>query len=136
MLKLIPCIQGMLRIIGYLMHELPESRLDDENTVLELHPHKGLIASRLNQTQEYFSRILRELSELGLIKVEGRRILILIPSVDRLHKYQTAKHPTYLFLLMAASFSRRTRSVTSRAMATEPMTFSDSSVTRAKLIST
>lgn len=81
---------GKLRIIGYLMHELPESRLDDENTVLELHPHKGLIASRLNQTQEYFSRILRELSELGLIKFEGRRILILIPSVDRLHKYQTA----------------------------------------------
>lgn len=70
------------------MHELPESRLDDENTVLELHVNKGLIASRLNQTQEYFSRILRELSELGLIKVEGRRILI--PGVDRLHKYQTA----------------------------------------------
>ena len=81
---------GKQRIIGYLMHELPESRLDDENTVLELHVNKGLIASRLNQTQEYFSRILRELSELGLIKVEGRRILILIPSVDRLHKYQTA----------------------------------------------
>lgn len=81
---------GKQRIIGYLMHELPESRLDDENTVLELHVNKGLIASRLNQTQEYFSRILRELSELGLIKFEGRRILILIPSVDRLHKYQTA----------------------------------------------
>ena len=79
---------GKQRIIGYLMHELPESRLDDENTVLELHVNKGLIASRLNQTQEHFSRIRRELSELGLIKVEGRRILI--PSVDRLHKYQTA----------------------------------------------
>jgi len=79
---------GKQRIIGYLMHELPESRLDDENTVLELHVNKGLIASRLNQTQEHFSRIRRELSELGLIKVEGRRILI--PSVDRLHKYQMA----------------------------------------------
>jgi len=79
---------GKQRIIGYLMHDLPESRLDDENTVLELHVNKGLIASRLNQTQEHFSRIRRELSELGLIKVEGRRILI--PSVDRLHKYQMA----------------------------------------------
>lgn len=79
---------GKQRIIGYLMHELPDSRLDDENTVLELHVNKGLIASRLNQTQEHFSRIRRELSELGLIKVEGRRILI--PSVDRLHKYQMA----------------------------------------------
>lgn len=79
---------GKQRIIGYLMHELLESQLHDENVVLELQVNKGVIASRLNLTQEHFSRILHELSELGLIKVEGKRILI--PSVERLHKHQSA----------------------------------------------
>lgn len=77
---------GKQRIIGYLMHELLESQLHEENVVLELHANKGVIASRLNLTQEHFSRILHELSDLGLIKVEGKRILI--PSVERLHKHQ------------------------------------------------
>lgn len=77
------------------MHELPESRLDDENTVLELHVNKGLIASRLNQTQEYFSRILRELSELGLIKVEGRRILIQALTACTSIRRRSTTLPTY-----------------------------------------
>ena len=37
---------------------------------------KGVIASRLNLTQEHFSRILHELSESGLITVDGRTIRI------------------------------------------------------------
>lgn len=44
--------------------------------------NKGIIASRLNLTQEHFSRILHDLSERGLIAVEGRRIHI--PDVDQL----------------------------------------------------
>lgn len=78
---------GKQRIIGYLMHELQESQLSEENVVLELHVNKGVIASRLNLTQEHFSRILHELSDLGLIKVEGKRILI--PNVARLNKHQS-----------------------------------------------
>jgi CRP-like cAMP-binding protein len=38
---------------------------------------KGTIASRLNLTQEHFSRIQHELSEAALIGVEGRTIHIL-----------------------------------------------------------
>lgn len=77
---------GKQRIIDYLMHELQESQLHDENVLLELQVSKGVIASRLNLTQEHFSRILHELSDLGLIKVDGKKILI--PSVERLQKHQ------------------------------------------------
>jgi CRP-like cAMP-binding protein len=45
-----------------------------------------VIASRLNLTQEHFSRILHELSSLGLIVVEGKRIRI--PSVPKLKNFQ------------------------------------------------
>lgn len=79
---------GTQRVIGYLMHELPESQHGDENVVLELSSNKGVIASRLNLTQEHFSRILHDLSSLGLIIVEGKRIRI--PSVPKLQKHQPA----------------------------------------------
>jgi CRP-like cAMP-binding protein len=79
---------GTQRVIGYLMHELPESQHCEENVVLELSSNKGVIASRLNLTQEHFSRILHDLSALGLIVVEGKRIRI--PSVPKLQKHQPA----------------------------------------------
>ncbi|HJW27354.1 MAG TPA: Crp/Fnr family transcriptional regulator [Rhodocyclaceae bacterium] len=75
---------GKQRIIGYLLREIP----DDEhlkNIVITLPTNKGIIASRLNLTQEHFSRILHELSELGLIVVEGRRIHI--PDIDKLRSH-------------------------------------------------
>lgn len=77
---------GTQRVIGYLMHALPESQLSAENVVIELPVTKGVIASRLNLTQEHFSRILHELSSLGLIVVEGKRIRI--PSVPKLKQHQ------------------------------------------------
>ncbi|MGB4064534.1 MAG: Crp/Fnr family transcriptional regulator [Azonexus sp.] len=77
---------GTQRVIGFLMHELPESQWDGENVTFELSSNKGVIASRLNLTQEHFSRILHDLSSLGLIVVEGKRIRI--PSVPKLQKHQ------------------------------------------------
>lgn len=77
---------GKQRIIGYLMHELQEGGHGNENVVLELPLTKGVIASRLNLTQEHFSRILHELTDLGLIQVDGKRIRI--PDVDRLNRHQ------------------------------------------------
>ena len=61
------------RVIGYLM------RLADEGGggQAKLPAQKSLIASRLNLTPEYFSRILHELSNEGLVRVEGREIAIL-----------------------------------------------------------
>ena len=69
------------RVIGYL------ARLQDEagagrNT---LPAQKSLVASRLNLTPEYFSRILHELEGDGVIAIEGREIQIL--DAQRLAEY-------------------------------------------------
>lgn len=76
---------GKQRIIAYLIGELDENQLDATDVVIELSINKGIIASRLNLTQEHFSRILHELTGLGLIAVEGRKIRI--PSVPKLNKH-------------------------------------------------
>jgi CRP-like cAMP-binding protein len=77
---------GKQRIIGYLLRELAEEDQNGTNVAVTLPTNKGIIASRLNLTQEHFSRILHELTELGLIVVEGRKIHI--PSVANLKKHE------------------------------------------------
>jgi CRP-like cAMP-binding protein len=80
---------GKQRIIGYLLRELPDDEPDSINGInvtITLPTNKGVIASRLNLTQEHFSRILHELIDLGLIIVEGRKIHI--PSVAKLRSYE------------------------------------------------
>ena len=74
---------GRQRIIGYLLREPIEKNVT--SLVVTLPTNKGVIASRLNLTQEHFSRILHELSENGLIVVKGRRITI--PDVGKLRAY-------------------------------------------------
>ena len=62
------------RVIGYL------ARLEDEGGgkgAATLPAQKSLVASALNLTPEYFSRILHDLAAEGLIRVDGRRIEIL-----------------------------------------------------------
>ena len=71
---------GRQRIIGYLLRDNPES--DENSLTVTLPTNKGVIASRLNLTQEHFSRILHELAGKGLIVVDGRRIGI--PDVEKL----------------------------------------------------
>ncbi len=63
------------RIVGYLLREVPHDHTS-QSAVVTLPTNKGIIASRLNLTQEHFSRILHELSDEGLIRVEGKRIHI------------------------------------------------------------
>ena len=77
---------GKQRIIGYLLRELAEEDQNGTEVAVTLPTNKGVIASRLNLTQEHFSRILHELTELGLIVVEGRKIHI--PSVANLRKHE------------------------------------------------
>jgi len=77
---------GKQRIIGYLLRELPEADQEGSNVAVTLPTNKGIIASRLNLTQEHFSRILHELTDLGLIIVEGRKIHI--PSVKKLRQHE------------------------------------------------
>ena len=74
---------GRQRIIGYLLRDTMGDDLKSLSVTLPT--SKGIIASRLNLTQEHFSRILHELSENGLIIVEGRKINI--PDVGKLRVY-------------------------------------------------
>jgi CRP-like cAMP-binding protein len=76
---------GKERIIAYLLRDLPN---DTENgqTSITLPTTKGVVASRLNLTQEHFSRILHELVEDNLIIVKGREIVI--PDLKRLRNYR------------------------------------------------
>jgi len=81
------CLQsGAERIVAFLLRQL-EDRGDvmEGAAVIELSVPKSVIASRLSLTQEHFSRLLRQLSEHGMIEVEGRHIHI--PDVARLRHY-------------------------------------------------
>jgi CRP-like cAMP-binding protein len=64
------------RVIGYL------ARLEDDGAeagCVTLPAQKSLVASRLNLTPEYFSRILHDLAAAGLVRIDGRRIEIIDP---------------------------------------------------------
>ena len=78
---------GMQRVIGYLLRD---QRIDDfppgDPVTITLPVSKGTIASRLSITPEYFSRVLRELEVLELIRVDKRDIHI--TDTQRLASYQ------------------------------------------------
>ena len=63
------------RVIGYL------ARLEEEggDHRVTLPAQKTLVASRLNLTPEYFSRILHEMAARRLIRIDGRDIEVLDP---------------------------------------------------------
>jgi len=77
---------GMQRVIGFLLREEEEGRPRDARLEVTLPAAKGVIASRLNLTQEHFSRILHDLVAKGLIEVRGRTIVI--PDVQRLRTFE------------------------------------------------
>lgn len=64
---------GRARLAAYLLrgHEGATGEL-----VVKLPAAKAAIATQLNLTPETFSRVLRELADRGLIRVEGRRIVV------------------------------------------------------------
>jgi CRP-like cAMP-binding protein len=81
---------GTERLIGYLLHDCvgkgDEATGDLQGSIdIELPVAKGVIASRLNLTQEHLSRILHDLSALGLIEVHGRRIHV--RDLERLRRH-------------------------------------------------
>lgn len=75
---------GIERVIGYLMRDLPDDGSDAAASV-QLPVSKASIASRLSMTPEYFSKVLRELEDKGLIAVDKREIRLL--DVKRLSRY-------------------------------------------------
>jgi CRP-like cAMP-binding protein len=67
---------GIQRVIGFLLRDEVEDPEQASGLEVTLPAAKGVIASRLNLTQEHFSRILHELVAKGLIEVRGRTIVI------------------------------------------------------------
>ena len=85
---------GTQRVTSYLLHDSAENgganggANGGSNTMkITLQTGKGVIASRLNLTQEHFSRILHQLMEAGLIEVNGREIRI--PDIERLRTHES-----------------------------------------------
>jgi CRP-like cAMP-binding protein len=63
---------GGQRVVDYLLKEAPPS-----GATVRLGVSKRLVASRLNITPEYFSRVLHDLVRRELVRVDGREIEIL-----------------------------------------------------------
>lgn len=74
------------RVTGYLLSALPDGAGTEQPADVLLAASKSVLASRLNITREHFSRILHELSQAGLICVNGRSIRILDAAGLRVHK--------------------------------------------------
>jgi len=68
---------GVQRVVGYLLQHCPQSDGACEGSFdISLPTSKQVIASRLNLTPETLSRIFHELSDSGLISVQGKHIVI------------------------------------------------------------
>ena len=74
-------LSGRERVVAYLLERLP-GLMNGGAVSIILPARKGIIASRLNVTQEHFSRILHDLAATGLIEVRGPTVRI--PDVGRL----------------------------------------------------
>jgi len=77
---------GVQRVVGYLLRQPLESDADGKAYRLTLPTSKNIVASRLSLTPEHFSRILHELTEAGLIAVNGRELALF--DVGKLQSYQ------------------------------------------------
>jgi CRP/FNR family transcriptional regulator, dissimilatory nitrate respiration regulator len=73
------------RVIDYLLQGLDEIK-EGLDVRVSLTANKNVIASNLNVTPETFSRVLRNLSDAGLIKVEGKDVCI--SDITRLRAYE------------------------------------------------
>ena len=76
---------GLERVIGYLLRDDALADGTARATSVTLPANKMIVASRLNLTPEYFSRILHELADAGLIVLEGRQVSV--PDIERLRTY-------------------------------------------------
>lgn len=78
---------GTERVIGFLTRiDSSENDGDSNASTITLPASKVTIASRLNLTPEYFSRILHDLAAAGLIEVSGKTIRV--PDLQRLRDFR------------------------------------------------
>lgn len=71
---------GSQRIVGYLLKDDPQP-----GTQIYLSACKKMIASRLSLSPEYFSRVLHDMADRGMLGIAGRSITIL--DIERLRSY-------------------------------------------------
>ena len=76
---------GAQRVIGYLLQQCGQDASADGEVSVTLPVSKHILASRLNLTPETLSRVLRQLSDDGLIEVHGKEIRI--PGLQRLREF-------------------------------------------------
>ena len=77
---------GVQRVIGYLLREHDDGDATPDTPITVTLPvSKATVASRLSITPEYFSRVLHELEDAGLVAVDKREITIL--DAARLARY-------------------------------------------------
>jgi CRP-like cAMP-binding protein len=77
---------GVQRIIGFLLQDRADGDgAADVPIAVTLPVSKATVASRLSITPEYFSRVLHELEDAGLVAVDKREITIL--DAARLARY-------------------------------------------------
>lgn len=84
-------LSGTERVVEFLLRGAG-STLPDGRAVVQLDMPKSVVASHLSLTQEHFSRLLRQLSDLGLIEVQGRFIWIANPTRLRAYLDSGAGH--------------------------------------------
>ena len=69
---------GVQRVIGYLLNPRDDAAAaEGAPGTVSLPVSKSVLASRLSLTPEYFSRVLRELEDAGMIRVDRRDIHII-----------------------------------------------------------
>jgi CRP-like cAMP-binding protein len=78
---------GTERVIGYLLRDSAMSDAEVARYSVTLPASKQVVASRLNLTPEHFSRILHDLTDAGLIQVEGREVQIV--DATKLRNYRS-----------------------------------------------
>ena len=76
---------GRQRVIGYLLRQDEEQAATSAPYAVKLPTSKAVVASRLNLTPEHFSRVLHDLANAGLIRIEGREVSIV--DVAKLRAY-------------------------------------------------
>ncbi len=75
------------RLVTYLLRLLPPGSMTPAK--IELSIHKNVVAAQLNLTPETLSRYFRELTDRGLVSLEGRSIMV--HDIDRLGDYVTER---------------------------------------------
>ena len=75
------------RVIGYLLRYIEKGEQTENGVRFKLPASKHVIASHLNISPETLSRTLRQLEDMGLMRVDGKKISI--PDIEKFRNFGT-----------------------------------------------